>query len=214
MRRGGFEVKRSGAATSGLPGVDQLVEFVHHRLDLGLGRRVRDDQFQNRTRAESKAVPMDLDRSPKPVGKPGAPEPRASAAGPLAPRRRSGERVRERGIVTLTPTTFKQAPLPGPLPARSSRGEGEQDRSEPRASVLSRCIGMPLWIEVECARGNIRPLLIGAPPETNKLTTLFRRSFLRFLSASPPVVINIAPVARIPHVHLVLLRHLPNRIND
>src|SRR6266702_6564065 len=53
---------------------------------------------------------------------------------------RSGERVRERGALGI-PERFQAifsrlSPLPGPLPARSSRGEGEdQAPSAPRGCV-------------------------------------------------------------------------------
>ena len=40
----------------------------------------------------------------------------------LSPRRRSGERVRERGFQLAN--SIEGAPLPSPLPARASRGEG------------------------------------------------------------------------------------------
>src|SRR5437016_12715304 len=40
----------------------------------------------------------------------------------LSPRRRSGERVRERGFQLSD--SMERAPLPSPLPARSSQGEG------------------------------------------------------------------------------------------
>jgi para-aminobenzoate synthetase / 4-amino-4-deoxychorismate lyase len=53
-----------------------------------------------------------------------------AARNSLSPRRRSGERVRERG----TPTTSllsSQTPLPSPLPARPSRGEGARWREQP-----------------------------------------------------------------------------------
>src|SRR5439155_5969712 len=39
-----------------------------------------------------------------------------------SPRRRSGERVRERGFQLAN--SIEGAPLPSPLPARASRGEG------------------------------------------------------------------------------------------
>ncbi len=53
---------------------------------------------------------------------------------------RSGERVRERGALGI-PERFQAmfsrlSPLPGPLPARSSRGEGEAEAlPAPRAFV-------------------------------------------------------------------------------
>src|SRR5437867_300514 len=42
----------------------------------------------------------------------------------LSPRRRSGERVRERGFQLAAPIRMEGAPLPSPLPARASQGEG------------------------------------------------------------------------------------------
>src|SRR2546426_924560 len=49
--------------------------------------------------------------------------PPSQAKDSLSPRRRSGERVRERGRQT-TSKPQKGTPLPSPLPARPSRGEG------------------------------------------------------------------------------------------
>src|SRR5437016_11506314 len=40
----------------------------------------------------------------------------------LSPRRRSGERVRERGFQLAN--SMERAPLPSPLPARASQGQG------------------------------------------------------------------------------------------
>ena len=51
-----------------------------------------------------------------------------AAASALSPRRRSGERVRERGI-SNEPLQSIRAPLPSPLPARPSRGEGARRRA-------------------------------------------------------------------------------------
>src|SRR5256885_16726468 len=42
----------------------------------------------------------------------------------LSPRQRSGERERERGFQLAAPIRWKGAPLPSPLPARVSQGEG------------------------------------------------------------------------------------------
>src|SRR5947199_2026189 len=42
----------------------------------------------------------------------------------LSPRRRSGERVREKGFQLAAPIRMEGAPLPSPLPARASQGEG------------------------------------------------------------------------------------------
>src|SRR2546428_13614585 len=54
--------------------------------------------------------------------------PPSKAAHSLSPRRRSGERVRERGSQS-TSRAQKRTPLPSPLPARASRGEGATQRS-------------------------------------------------------------------------------------
>jgi hypothetical protein len=53
----------------------------------------------------------------------------------LSLRRRSGERARERSVPTAW-LLHVQAPLPNPLPARPSRGEGVTERVP---VVLSRC---------------------------------------------------------------------------
>src|SRR2546430_4849085 len=42
----------------------------------------------------------------------------------LSPRRRSGERVRERGFQLAAPIRWKVPLSPSPLPARASQGEG------------------------------------------------------------------------------------------
>src|ERR1035437_4155314 len=51
-----------------------------------------------------------------------------AATNSLSPRRRSGERVRERGVPMASLPSF-QTPLPNPLPARPSRGEGARPRA-------------------------------------------------------------------------------------
>jgi len=48
-----------------------------------------------------------------------------------------GKTVRERGFKKSAVATIEQAPLPDPLPARSSRGEGEKDGS-PDGSLKMR----------------------------------------------------------------------------
>src|SRR5438445_11536620 len=53
--------------------------------------------------------------------------PPSQTAHSLSPRRRSGERVRERGSQSAS-RAQKRTPLPNPLPARASRGEGAMQR--------------------------------------------------------------------------------------
>ena len=78
------------------------------------------------------------------------------ATNSLSPRLRSGERVRERGISAASLQSV-QTPLPNPLPARPSRGEGASARWRRRRYA-------PVQIEgTSRGQGQVLPRLVISP---------------------------------------------------